>query len=100
MSSLGKTNPFNRSFKKNKTAEINCFTYSKLKYFFSSDGYDSTDVEYKWWDPTRKEFLNVKIYSKDMQNYHVTEAIKSKNRTIYNHGKGDVTSIFLIDVTC
>ena len=58
-----------------------------LSAFFSSDGYDSTDVEYEWWNPTRKEFPNVKIYSKDMQNYHVTEAVKSKNRTIYNHGK-------------
>ena len=27
------------------------------------------------------------IYSRDMQNYDVTEVVKSKNRTIYNHGK-------------
>ena len=32
-----------------------------------------------------------------MQNYHVTEAVKSKNRTIYNHGKRDTASVFVID---
>ena len=75
----------------------NCFTYSYFKCFFSTDGYDSADVEYEWWNPTRKGFPNVKIYSKDMQNYHVTEAVKSKNRTIYNHGKRDTASVFVID---
>ena len=62
----------------------NSRTYS---FFFSLDGYDSTDIDYQWWMSYREDFLNVMIYSRDMQNYDVTEVVKSKNRTIYNHGK-------------
>ena len=65
--------------------------YISIKQFSSSptDGHSKDDIEYKWWrNPMCSSNCDeIYIYDKDMANFQILEARKTKEATMYHAGE-------------
>ena len=62
-------------------------------FSFWTDGHDKNALDYKWRkDPTcTAKCDEVYIYDRDMANFQILEAKKTKEATVYHAGKWDLS---------
>ena len=64
--------------------------------FYFPDGHDEIDIQYKWFQRDCNQSCNeVFIYEKNLANFEIIEAIKTKEQTIYH-----TRNTYLVHHTC